>query len=73
MIRPTNEAHSPVHNIVVVEDITEKDDVDVLTDEADVKVQECKEEKAFPDTPVSESDRISVGSDGGSFFDKEGQ
>ncbi len=42
IIRPTNKTPSPVDNIVVVEDVSNKDDMEVPTDEDDIEVQECK-------------------------------
>ncbi len=73
IIRPINETPSPVDNIVVLEDTIEEYYVDVPNDEADIKVQECKEEKSIPDMIVTELDRILVGPDGRSFYDKDGQ
>ena len=51
LIRPTNKAPSPVDNIVVIEDVTDENDVKRGTGEYDVKVQECKLEKTDPETP----------------------
>ncbi len=73
IIRPTNKAPSPVDNIVVVEYVTNEDDVEIATSKADVKVKECKMEKTDPETPKSELDRISAGSNGGLFFNNDGQ
>ncbi len=73
IIRPTNQAPSLVENIAVVEDVTNDDDVEIATGKNDIKVQECKTEKTFPDAQESELDRISAGPDGGSLFRSAGQ
>ncbi len=72
-IKPTNEVPSPVDNIIVVEDIIDKDDGEIGTGEDDIKVQECKLEKMDPETPKTEQDRTSAGPEGGSYFNSEGQ
>ena len=72
IFRPTNEAPSPVDNIIV-EDVIDDDDVEIGTGEGDVEVQECKVEKTDPEEPKTEQDRISAGPDGGSFFNEKGQ
>ncbi len=64
IIRPTNEAPSPVDTTVVIEEVTKGDDVEIETGENDVEVQECKVEKKDPDVPKSEFDRISAGLNG---------
>ncbi len=73
LIRPTNEASSPVDNIVVIEDITDEDDIKIGTGKYDVKVQECKLEKTDPETPKTDMNRISAGPDGSLFFNNDGQ
>ncbi len=40
IIRPTNEAPSPVDNIIV-EDVIDDDDVEIVTGEGDLEVHEC--------------------------------
>ena len=51
IIRPIDKAHSPVDNIVVIENVTNEDDTEIATGKADVKVQEFKAEKTDPETP----------------------
>ncbi len=73
LIRPTKEAPSPVDNTVVVEDVTNDDDVEIGTGEDDVKVQECKLEKTDLNTPKLEMDRILAGPNGGMFINNVDQ